>query len=317
MHKNAVHSQIRNFNCTYCEKKFSSSTNLKSHIIVVHEKVRKFKCGTCGQAFFLKGNLKQHDDKVHKGIRIPCSMCDITCIDTGHLNRHFRAAHEHEKYACNLCNKMFSAINSQSDLKRHSEKDHDGEMSFTQVSILTQKQQKSPACDTCGKTFRDNSVLKEHEQVVHQDIRFECDSCHKTFTHTSNLKRHKKNIHEKAKGLFPCSFCEKSMSTASNLKRHIGIEHKALKIPCEFCNKIFHSKEALLCHTEKEHQTNSNEQSLNGNYKKPFPRAQISNNSSAGKSNVEIVCSECKKMFLSKEAFENHYNNLHDNSKLN
>lgn len=51
---------------------------------------------------------------------------------------------------------------------------------------------KSPVCNICGKLFRRNSYLAQHEKIHRQEKPYECHECGKAFGHSSNLFQHQR-----------------------------------------------------------------------------------------------------------------------------
>ena len=102
-------------------------------------------------------------------------------------------------------------------LYQHKRKDHDEFKPYT--------------CDTCGKKFAYESLLKGHRHTckivdIHK-LPFYCELCGTRFKEIRSLKRHnkqhcKKQIIEKS---FDCELCGKSLSAKQSLKRHKKLVH--------------------------------------------------------------------------------------------
>ena len=61
----ASESKKRIFRCSFCQKAFQNSGNLKSHERI-HTGEVPFECNTCKKRFKTKGELKQHE-RIHTG----------------------------------------------------------------------------------------------------------------------------------------------------------------------------------------------------------------------------------------------------------
>ncbi|KAJ8932685.1 hypothetical protein NQ318_020334 [Aromia moschata] len=58
-HTIAIHTSERPYGCTYCCKRFASSSNLNTHT-KIHTGEKNYRCDQCGKAFSTKGQLYQH-----------------------------------------------------------------------------------------------------------------------------------------------------------------------------------------------------------------------------------------------------------------
>jgi len=67
-HIRSVHEGVRKHKCDYSEKKFSQSSNLKTHIKRVHKIVDKLKCDHCEKKFVQESHLKSHITRIHLGL---------------------------------------------------------------------------------------------------------------------------------------------------------------------------------------------------------------------------------------------------------
>ena len=80
-------SRSRPHKCKTCEKAFTQSGSLKTHLLT-HSGDKSHKCGTCEKAFTQAGNLKTHllihsGEKSHK-----CGKCEKAFTQAGNLKRH-------------------------------------------------------------------------------------------------------------------------------------------------------------------------------------------------------------------------------------
>ena len=68
-HFRNVHEGIKDHDCEYCGKSFTSYGVLKNHVKTIHSDSKDFVCDICTKAFAEKGQLKAHINIVHKGIK--------------------------------------------------------------------------------------------------------------------------------------------------------------------------------------------------------------------------------------------------------
>ena len=79
---------------------------MKVHIGIVHERKRNRECSICNARYSSKSNLKKHIDRVHEGKEgHQCSLCDASYTDKRNLDDHIQVAHEGKKFECTLCDK--------------------------------------------------------------------------------------------------------------------------------------------------------------------------------------------------------------------
>ena len=102
-------------------------------------------------------------------------------------------------------------------------------------------------CSTCGKSFELRSHLVVHERIHTNDRPYSCTTCQKRFKQRCNLSRHER-IHTGEKP-YTCTVCDKSFTQASTLATH-SLSHtpKKLTYSCRTCGKAFNDKKYLVRH---------------------------------------------------------------------
>ena len=127
-HVKFFHEKIRNFECSYCEKKFQakkllynhvqsihlgektkcpdckkdiSVDNFTRHVKEFHEKMKK-SCPHCGKEFGMS-NLSRHIRQVHNNESTECPDCG-RALTISNLNKHIKSVHKKLKKTCDICN---------------------------------------------------------------------------------------------------------------------------------------------------------------------------------------------------------------------
>merc|ERR1719402_208213 len=89
-HREAVHLGIRTV-CPLCEKPV---TRLDLHVRMVHTDLPEWPCPDCGKKFKRKFDLNRHRVTVHLGVRnFPCDLCGKRFADMKDMTRHKNAVH--------------------------------------------------------------------------------------------------------------------------------------------------------------------------------------------------------------------------------
>ena len=107
-HINFFHEKIRNFQCSYCYKKFQTKNVLKSHVQSIHLG-EKTNCPDCKKDISVD-NFSRHVREIHKKIKKLCPNCDKE-FAMSNLTRHIKAVHNNDSTKCPQCNKTITRIN--------------------------------------------------------------------------------------------------------------------------------------------------------------------------------------------------------------
>jgi len=107
----------------------------------------------------------------------------------------------------------------------------------------------------CNKLFSRPSVLKEHIQTKHLNIRkYNCTECEQGYTKKLHLQRHYISAHSIENKPFSCSFCDKKLLTKQHLDTHERTHTKPFR--CKFndqCEAGFTTQKLLDGHIERAH----------------------------------------------------------------
>ncbi|XP_067951058.1 zinc finger protein 652-B-like [Watersipora subatra] len=179
--------------------------------------LKKLLCTDCNfQAYYpqqFDNHLKErHSSQLHK-----CKCCGYVTLDEGELTKHY--ADLHPRNICELCN--FVSEHGYV-IKRH----------------MYRHSAEGCTCEICGKTYKDQYILKMHVKMVHSpaEVLYQCEFCSKRFTRKAHLKRHART-HNTNKA-FGCPHCDYRGCERSDVTKHMLV-HEAPKLVCEVCGKTF------------------------------------------------------------------------------
>uniref|UniRef100_A0A7S1TIR1 C2H2-type domain-containing protein n=1 Tax=Compsopogon caeruleus TaxID=31354 RepID=A0A7S1TIR1_9RHOD len=119
-------------------------------------------------------------------------------------------------------------------------------------------------CEACGKLFRTSRDVRQHFQVVHENIKsYVCDTCGVAFGLKGNLVKHQRNMHVARRISFSCNTCHRVFSMKGNLTKHIQTVHERLRpFACDLCSALFSRRSNLNQHRHLIHKTPSTVKSL-------------------------------------------------------
>lgn len=92
-------------------------------------------------------------------------------------------------------------------------------------------------CSTCGKSYRQISLLNLHRKRHTDEARYSCEDCGKLFTTSGNLKRHQL-VHSGEKP-YHCDYCERAFSDPTAKMRHLETHDTDKGHKCQHCDKKF------------------------------------------------------------------------------
>ena len=240
--------------CDQCYFVATSANQLIEHKAAAHGG-RIFSCEQCEYVSTAKRNLDQHRKSKHEGIRYPCDQCDHTATSLGNIKKHKDAVHVGIKYKCDFCDfessrpgnlkvhkvaKHPELIDLREDVKHHEEDKTDEDTAkgeglypcdkcaYVAIDVSWLERHKAfrhkHSCKLCDFDARSPSLLKEHNQAVHEGIRYHCDQCDYLATTERNLMQHKRVKHEGIR--FTCDQCEYSATSKGDLNRHRNNIHE-------------------------------------------------------------------------------------------
>ena len=87
------HESYKKVQCTLCDRKFATKSDLDRHIKNDH--MHQNKCDHCSKYFAAKKSLKRHIITVHEGCKdYQCDQCTMAYGQSGDLKRHMIRAHQ-------------------------------------------------------------------------------------------------------------------------------------------------------------------------------------------------------------------------------
>ena len=186
------HENHEKVKCDECDNTFKNKRYMKTHKRLMHNPERtKFVCDDCGKVFNSKHNFQMHCLKIHSNVE--------------EQNR--------ERHTCHQPGCDYSSL-FKHEVKRHYKRSH-------------LKQYKTFPCSFCPKSLNSNTMLKEHINGVHLNLRpYKCDSCEFATAYSTTLREHKKVAHGNQR--YDCPHCNHSARYKGNLDKHINNVHKNL-----------------------------------------------------------------------------------------
>jgi len=191
----------KNFECSYCNKKFTTDKRLRCHVSLAHEQKPEYlqyleedgenwNCGLCKKSFPKRIRCVVHLQKTHKlGEKFTCEVCTKQFFNAWNLKQHLKSHNNARDNVCHLCGNGFI---EKSHLKKHVIRVHGSEQE--------KKAKKTFVCSTCGKGFYTQCSLSEHEMTHLEHDSFFCDQCEKGYKTKNALRIHRNKIHL---GMYP------------------------------------------------------------------------------------------------------------------
>ncbi|XP_058124818.1 zinc finger protein 485-like isoform X2 [Anopheles coustani] len=270
--------------CSTCGEKFNNTSELKNHrsfacgmdeLILKRLTNERVKCCGCNAEFDNLDHLRDHSNAVHKldlddaskdpldWKHVVCNICyrryksrsilldhkqrpyrtkDHQCVHCGKafrdrytLDDHERVHRDDRPFVCGICSKTFALKESyRKHLRLH--------------TFDTDRFK----CDVCGKGFRTNGNLTEHQVTHTRQKSLQCSRCPSRFSRKSCLKSHMR-LHTGEKP-YNCDLCEAKFTFSSDLRRHVMAHNGVKPFACDLCNKAYPRKDYLAKHKASHHQ---------------------------------------------------------------
>lgn len=279
--KNKLIKPVNIFQCDLCPVSSNKKSSLRKHMHV-HNKLRPFACLECGQKFKNKAGLARHTGRMKE---LQCLPCKFECKCFYALVQHQKAHGSNIKFKCDQCS--YNTI--------------------SKVRLLRHKRLhvKKLSCESCEKKFSYPCDLKNH-QMTHRhgiyknlsNVSYHCAECGKMFATIKSLKQHSQLVHENLKA--QCDYCLKLFKNKHYLHTHISTH---LKLPCKVCKRLF-SKHFLPKHIKEHFESQEYHCDLcGGQFKR---RNTIKQHMVNVHPNGEYVCFLCRRRFNNIKGLLNH-----------
>lgn len=213
------------YGCDTCNKRFSSSRKLESHMKNSHQKSKSLGSED--------NESSDDDDDTLK--TFTCDSCPKKFKKPSLLARHIKTHDPNKRpHECSKCQKRFP---SQVALVRHDILHSE----LVERSIIPRNEPQDFSCVICGRSFKSHesltSHLKSHKNKSAHDIEYACKLCMDVFPTFSDITRHSKNHIENS--THQCAICNKLFVVGDELIDHF-LRHKGMKPhQCPVCEKSF------------------------------------------------------------------------------
>lgn len=158
--------------------------------------------------------------------KFTCLVCKREYVNKTGFSTHYRTDHLGVRYECDQCKRTFTARNTMTKHK------------VTCRGLQKPARELTCFCKQCGKGFTTPAWLREHEQAVHEGVRFQCEKCPKAFRYKHGLRRHScTNKLEKLDDTrFDCKYCGARFQSYVRLRDHQRGTFLKKKMSCSVCH---------------------------------------------------------------------------------
>ncbi|XP_069615696.1 zinc finger protein 11-like [Ranitomeya imitator] len=261
-----IHSPDLPYQCEVCTKGFSQKTSLIIHLRT-HTGERPYSCWVCGRSFCSRSALLRHEQNhllEGQGSKKICKKNDKREKDKPCVKQE--PEHQEED------GQRPHADKGTGTQETHGE-ERDGDGNHGDVKTEAPSEEKSPQmeregcssciCPVCGKFFRSESLLHEHQKIHEDGPCYVCPDCGNSFGHRSSLLRHR-NLHCRQQPgiIYPepvisvspgqqvhkCGICHLNFSSSKDLRRHLRSHKGDGTFMCRECGQTFNCNFSLVRH---------------------------------------------------------------------
>lgn len=235
---------VSHVQCTLCEEKFSSRTDLRRHKRIVHQ--MRNSCPKCTEIFPTKQELFKHRDEAHP-IVLECQKCEEKFSSREALIEHRKEAHPQKQHMCVFCERLFA---KESTLKAHQALHLENPDSVVKQEVEEDEEniegdvETKFVCEKCDRSFSSKLSFRKHNMISHGERLFACSICNIVLQSRKELVKHKESHKEK----LVCEQCGRQYRHKRDLLRHIPTHSGERPYPCTTCGFRFHTAERLRNH---------------------------------------------------------------------
>lgn len=197
---------------------------------------------------------------------------------------------------CSICDRRFRTFGH---LLVHTNKDHKG------LSDVL--------CDICGQHFRSAKYLKQHVRNEHTKKPVVCSLCGLTVISKNKLRTHMQNFHDHR---YKCYVCSDQFPTHYKRSRHMMLAHKTREvIKCSYCPRSFVYQSSMMRHVRETHLQERTAICTVCGWKS-ITQYDLQMHMMKHSNERNFKCPACEKAFKTKKTMRQHYNNIHQKSRI-
>jgi len=234
-------------------KEFGPDENEGVYVIEKNVKYQ-FKCMICMKRHDTYERatkcILRHSQVLNLNIPVKCPLCQSEVENKSLLNLHIELHHSDlQKSCCPECFDFFDYDH----FSFYSARDQDNDMRKHFLKVHHSAVDKPNLCQTCGKGFENEMVLREHTKSVHEkDPQIICSSCGETFFNRKSHRRHMLLRH--AQRNLRCLHCDKNLpDEVGKLGLHISIHTGIKPFKCAHCSYATERRGNVFIHCRKAH----------------------------------------------------------------
>ena len=199
--------------CEFCSQEYSSKLKLADHIKRMHSGPKEFKfpCTLCAFGYQTEERLQSHMVNNHSGSQHLCDQCPKTFFTVASRRAHINSVHGEKNVNCEQCDATFARLGL---LNEHIKKVH--------LKVANK------VCPQCGETFNQHDQFTAHMNR-HNNVRpYSCETCGKDFLTNAVLKTHMK------RHTLPhnCKQCDMRFASTTDVKKHVDLVHLGIRTEC-------------------------------------------------------------------------------------